>query len=617
MDNNAAENEKLAESLGAVPAAAEKTQLIRRIQKAEGREPCFGESAGRCSQTDCRFRNDCLTEPPDQLDTNYCLPSLDLEEYQPQICHETAVQDMVKGAARYAWIGAGGCGGRLVKAFYDLGYRKVLAVNTAYHELDWLDIPRPNKLLMGVEKEGAARDMNRGAEALRNYKQDILHQARKTFGTRLDHIMLCFGAGGGTGSGSIIGLIDIAKRYARYIGLKDPNRKVGVVMTLPAVAEVGSPVTAANAHTIARKLAELARAGKISPLIILDNGRIDMMSPAMKTKSLWTAANSIFANLFSAFNRLSALSSPYTSFDPLDYLSIMESGGCVTMGRTRVNRLDGPFVISEAVKKSLKRTLFAAGFDLSTARLGGCIVIGRSDLMANVKGLQADINYAFDVFSEITGKATIHRGIYEDSRESLRVYTIIGGLDVPTDRLDELAGDSYRLPDLTDIQSPPLRQRREDIIPLAEHLLARYAAVHGPEAKTLSSAAKRILLSYSWPGNVAELDRAIRWAHQLTTGPEIQPDTLPFEIIFADSRTYPKKVLPVLAETRRRVITRALDLFHGRPDGAAELLGLEPDRLSRLIESLHISLANQTPDRPKTSFGRRLRNAFRLGARTS
>jgi cell division GTPase FtsZ len=596
VDKRAPDNEEFAAPFGAGPEAVEQVQFIRGLQKAEGHEPCFGKSAQQCSQTDCCFRTHCLAADTAPPDTNYCLPTLDLEEYQPDACQETGLEDLVKGSARYAWIGAGGCGGRLLKAFYDLGYRKVLAVNTAYHELDSLDIPRHRKFLMGITKEATARDMKRGADALRQYKQDILHQARKTFGARIDHIMVCFGAGGGTGGGSIVGLVDIAKRYARYIGLKDPDRKVGVVMTLPAVSEVGSPVTAANAHAVARQLAQLANAGKISPLIILDNDKIDMMSPAMKAKSLWTTTNSIFANLFSAFNRLSALSSPYTSFDPLDYLSIMQSAGCLTMGRTRVDRLDGRFAVSEAVKKSLKRTLFAGGLDLATARFGGCIVVGRKELMANVKGLQADIDYAFDVLSEITGQATIHRGIYEDNRDSLRVYTIIGGLDVPTDRLNELAGDSYRLPNLTDIKSPPLAQRREDILPLAEHILEKHAAVHAKQARTLSRGAKKLLLNYAWPGNVAELDKAMKRAHQLTIGPRIQPDTLPFEIIFADSQSYPKEVLPLLAETRRSIIARALDLFHGRLDDAAELLGLEPRRLSRLIQSLRISVKNQMPD---------------------
>jgi len=55
-----------------------------------------------------------------------------------------------------------------------------------------------------------------------------------------------------------------------------------------------------------------------------------------------------------------------------------------------------------------------------------------------VPGLADNINYAFDVLAEITGNASIHRGMYEDNRESLRVYTIIGGLDAPDSRLEEL-----------------------------------------------------------------------------------------------------------------------------------------------------------------------------------
>ena len=59
-------------------------------------------------------------------------------------------------------------------------------------------------------------------------------------------------------------------------------------------------------------------------------------------------------------------------------------------------------------------------------------------MVGSSKGLQDNIDYAFDVLSEITGRATIHRGIYEDVRDSLRAYTIIGGLDSCTARLEEL-----------------------------------------------------------------------------------------------------------------------------------------------------------------------------------
>ncbi|MHC4477829.1 MAG: FtsZ/tubulin family protein [Planctomycetota bacterium] len=369
---------------------------------------------------------------------SWLLPTLDLEQYEPNTEEEVGVKDNIKGSTRYAWIGAGQCGGRLVKSFYDLGYRKVLAVNTTHHDLDLLRIPDSQKFLMDIGEMGAGKDVERGGKAVQQYQQEILHLAGQTFGTAVDHIMVCFGAGGGTGSGSVLGLIEVAKRYARYIGLEDVDKKVGVVMTLPTVGEASSPLVAENAYRVACRLSELASAGEISPLIIVDNDKINKLYPGMTVKSFWPSINNTFAGLFDIFNQISALSSEYTSFDPVDYHSIMEAGGCAIMGLTKVKEFDDKFALSKAVQKNLAKTLLAGGFDLSTARLAGCIVVGGKKLMRNVNGLQDNINYAFDVLTEITGRASIHRGIYEDGRESLRVYTIIGGLASPTARLEGL-----------------------------------------------------------------------------------------------------------------------------------------------------------------------------------
>jgi len=368
----------------------------------------------------------------------WLLPRLELERYEPNIKVETGVGDDIKGSTRYAWMGAGQCGGRLVKSFYDLGYRKVLAVNTTHHDLDLLDIPRRQKFLMDIGEKGAGKDMERGKNAVQQYQQEILHLAQQTFGTEVDHIMVCVGAGGGTGGGSALGLVEIAKRYARYVGLSEPDKKVGAIMTLPTVGEASSPQVAENAWKVAAELSELAADGRISPLIFIDNDKVNKMYPGMTVKSFWPNINSTVAGLFDIFNRLSALSSRYTSFDPVDYQSIMQAGGCAIMGVTNVPDYKDRFAVSQAVKRNLQKTLLASGFDLTTAKLAGCIVVAGKKLIEDTKGLQDNIDYAFDNLSEITGRATIHRGIYEDRRDSLRVYTIIGGLDTCTSRLQEL-----------------------------------------------------------------------------------------------------------------------------------------------------------------------------------
>jgi len=570
---------------------AEKAKFVRVIHEEKPPSFCSEKPENQCKNT-----NSCSTQeyPADAVQgfdiNNWGIPALDLEQCEPNTEEETGVPEESKGSICYAWIGAGQCGGRLVKSFYDLGYRKIMAVNTTRRDLNSLDIPHTQKFLMDTDGEGDSRKMERGAKAVRQHRQDIFHHSRRIFGTKVDHIMVCFGAGGGTGSGSVVELIDIAKRYARSIGLRNPSKKVGVIMTLPAAGKVGSPQVAENAYKVANKLSQMATSGQISPLIIVDNDKINRVYPGITANELWLNINTTVANLFSFFNKVSALGTRYTSFDPLDYLGIIESGGCLNMGRTKVDRFDNPFSISDAVKNNLKQTLFVKGLDLSTVKVCGCIVVGGRELMANVAGLQENINYAFDVLSDITGDATIHRGIYEDNSNSLKVYTIIGGIDNPTDRLEELKQDLYFRPDIVETEGMLLRERKEDILYLAEYFLSKEARFYGREDKILSSEVKKILLHYSWPGNVPELAKAMKHAYELSIDREIRPDALPFKIIFADSEHYPEQIMAVFGSVRREIIIKTLELFKGDKLRTARILGIKSQRLDYLLENLYISL---------------------------
>jgi len=333
----------------------------------------------------------------------------------------------------------------------------------------------------------------------------------------------------------------------------------------------------------------MATEGKISPLIIVDNDRINKMHPRMTAKSLWSSINSSVANLFDTFNRISVLSSQYISFDSLKYQSIMKSGGCAIMGVSKVNDFDDKYAISKAVKNNLEKAMLAGEFDLSTTKAAACIVVGGKQLMANVKGLQQNIDYAFDVLGEITGQATIYRGIYEDNGDCLRVYTIIGGLNSPNGRLEELSSGFYFQPEAAGIEDPPLWERKEDVISLAEYFLAREANLHRGPDKVLSPDTKKVLLHYSWPGNVRELTKAMERAYELTLGEEIQLDTLPCSIIFSETEVYPKEILPILDEVRREIITKTFTSY-AKPceEFVARMLGIKCHHLNRLIEQLDI-----------------------------
>jgi cell division GTPase FtsZ len=475
---------------------------------------------------------------------------------------------------------------------YDSGYEKVLAVDTTGAELELVEIPENQKFLMYTREKGPGTDAERCEEAVEGHKQGILSLARQVFGTGVQHIMVCFGAGGATGGGSVAGLIEIAKRYARAIGLENPNKKVGVVMSLPALGKVRTQVVKSS-YQVAGELGKMAAAGKISPLIILDNDKVNNLNCGMTSKSLWQHTNTTFLSLFDIFNRLSASSSEYTSFDPFHYRSIMQAGGCVTMGVSRVDKFDGRCAVSEAVEDGLHKTLCAGGFDLSTAKEAGCVIVGGKDVMTTVKGLPDKIESAFDVLSEITGQATIHRGIYEDDSDCLMVCTIIGGLDIPSARLQERGTDLYYRMNKVNLKGPPLVQRKEDILPLAEYFLAKQADFYKEQYKCLSSEVEELLFSYEWPGDVEELAHAMERAYELSTGRQIRPDVLALEIVFSDCEPSSEHMPAILNKTRRDIIARALDLVRGDEVAAAKSLGLDHRRLKYFVKKLNISSTNK------------------------
>jgi uncharacterized lipoprotein YajG len=109
------------------------------------------------------------------------------------------------------------------------------------------------------------------------------------------------------------------------------------------------------------------------------------------------------------------------------------------LGVTTVKNVESETSVSNALKQNLEKTLLASGFDLTTAEAAASIVVGGSKLYEEVPGLMDSIEYGFDTLATITGGAVVHRGIYEDpNKDKLVAYTIVGGLDGPQKRLDEL-----------------------------------------------------------------------------------------------------------------------------------------------------------------------------------
>ena len=133
-----------------------------------------------------------------------------------------------------------------------------------------------------------------------------------------------------------------------------------------------------------------------------------------------------------------------------------------------------------------------------------------------------------------------------------------------------------------EIHLPPLRERREDIAPLATHFLGRLAARYRKALHGFDPDALQALLAYPWPGNIRELEHAMERAVLLASGPTITPDDLALRPR-ASAATALEEMSLEAAE--RLLIGKALARFNGNVSQAAEALGLSRSALYRRLES--------------------------------
>ncbi|MGA1847660.1 sigma-54-dependent transcriptional regulator [Deferribacter abyssi] len=156
----------------------------------------------------------------------------------------------------------------------------------------------------------------------------------------------------------------------------------------------------------------------------------------------------------------------------------------------------------------------------------------------------------------------------------------------------------YRL-NVINIHVPPLRDRKEDILYLAEFFLEKYSKINGKKLKALSDDAKRVLLDYDWPGNVRELEHTIERAVILSKDEKIVPrDLFLHGLVFSNdfdiSKNYGDETIEEdnvdnvknnrensfelkgrsIAEVEKELILNTLKDVGGNRTKAAEILGI-------------------------------------------
>ena len=136
-----------------------------------------------------------------------------------------------------------------------------------------------------------------------------------------------------------------------------------------------------------------------------------------------------------------------------------------------------------------------------------------------------------------------------------------------------------------ELHLPPLRERREDIPPLAMHFLRRHAARYRKHLSGFDAGAMQLLLEHAWPGNIRELDHAIERAVLLAQGDQIRAADLALR---GTTSAAPRLEELTLEEVERLLIQKALSRYDGNVSRAAQALGLSRSALYRRIAAYEL-----------------------------
>ena len=157
----------------------------------------------------------------------------------------------------------------------------------------------------------------------------------------------------------------------------------------------------------------------------------------------------------------------------------------------------------------------------------------------------------------------------------------------------EFRQDLYYRLNVVAIHLPPLRERKDDLPLLVEHFLKFYSVENGKNISTVSEKAMELLTSYSWPGNIRELENAIEQAVALSYQAVLVPEDLPRDVREHESSRFPASAAedgqflfsdtPSLEEVKKRYVLQVLKQTQGNVSATARILNVDRRSLYRML----------------------------------
>ena len=221
------------------------------------------------------------------------------------------------------FIGVGGGGGKMAKAFIDMGFTQTLVVNTTDKDQP-TDLGEDHFLLI-PGADGVGKNVELGRQILSNNSALVEDHLRSKVG-RVDWLFVLAGGGGGTGS-SCHSLDSALQRYLKSVSA---SGNVVYVVTAPTAQELLNPTIKKNYESL---LSDVSG----SSHIVIDNERqLQLLRGKVGMLGLYPTANKNFAKLIAQVLKLSSESSPIQTFDSKDLEACLSTSGRLFLGTTVV-----------------------------------------------------------------------------------------------------------------------------------------------------------------------------------------------------------------------------------------------------------------------------------------
>lgn len=344
------------------------------------------------------------------------------EEVPPRIVEER------KKSIRFGIIGSGQAGSRLAEQFAAFGYPSVV-LNTAPQDLEDIQVPEQNKLLLDFGLGGAGKDLTIGHDAADAYRAAI-NQLVQTKLSDVQVFIFCTSLGGGSGAGSVEVVVDILAKLGKPV----------VVLTVLPKASEDAQLKHNAWHTLS-KFTKMFDEGKIDNIITVDNAKIESLYSDVGPFNFFKVSNKAIVSPIDIFNTMSRRKDEGLKvLDSTEFGKLFIDGkGFTVYGEMSVEDYEDEMAIATAIVDSLKGNLLASGFDIRQARYAGFMLVAPKSVWDKIPA--SSLDYAQSMINDACDSPlAIFQGVYQDEtgEDCIKVYSMFSGLGLPEERIEQL-----------------------------------------------------------------------------------------------------------------------------------------------------------------------------------